>query len=114
LDSKDESIDYRFSIEESVRNSIDFSINTRLNNFSNGLYQSIPFTGTIDGVNKNYINTSNDLSSVSFTQIFLNGLLQDAEDCTLTLSSTFSSLNFIKAPDVGSKISVIVFIPPYL
>lgn len=88
------------------------SIDSRLNLFDSGFVQSITFSGNIDGVNTTFTNTSNNLSSISYFQIFHNGLLQDNEDCSLVPGSTSSVLTFTKAPETGSKILVLAFKSP--
>jgi hypothetical protein len=112
--SADTSLTTRVSTEESVRASVDSSINTRLNNFNPGSLQSVTFTGSINGTNATFINANDNLSTVSLSQVFLNGLLQDSGDYTITLSSSNSELVFVEAPEVGSKLSVLVFKAPVL
>jgi hypothetical protein len=112
--SADTSLTTRVSTEESVRASVDSSINTRLNNFSAGSLQAVTFSGSINGTNKTYTNTIDNLSSVSLSQVFLNGLLQDSDDYTISLGASTSELVFTEAPETGSKIAVLVFKAPVL
>lgn len=112
--SADTSLTTRISSEESVRSSVDSSINTRLNNFSAGALQAVTFTGSINGTNKTFTNTTNNLSAVSLSQVFLNGLLQDSEDYTISLGASTSELVFTEAPETGSKITVLVYTAPIL
>ena len=112
--SADTSLTTRVSTEESVRASVDSSINTRLNNFNAGSLQAVTFTGSINGTNKTYTNTIDNLSTVSLSQVFLNGLLQDNDDYTISLGASTSELVFTEAPETGSKIAVLVFKAPVL
>jgi hypothetical protein len=110
--SADTSLTTRVSTEESTRQMSDVLIDDRITNFNSGSYQYVTFAGTTDDINTIFTNTSNDLSAVSFAQVFLNGLLQDSQDYTLSLSSNNSQLTFSDAPEVGSKIKVLAFVSP--
>jgi hypothetical protein len=112
--SADTSLTTRISTEESVRASVDSSINTRLNNFNGGSLQSVVFSGSINGTNKTYTNTTTDLSNATLTQVFLNGLLQESgEEYTISLGAS-STLTFTDAPETGSKITVLAYSGPTL
>jgi len=112
--SADTSITTRVSGEESTRLAEDTSFNDRIQGFNSGSYQYVSFTGTIDDNNTSFTNTTTDLSAVTFTQVYLNGLLQDSNDYTVALGSTISTLTFNDAPEVGAKIKVLTFWSPTL
>jgi hypothetical protein len=112
--SADTSLSTRISTEESARSSEDNSFDGRINSFNAGSYQYVEFTGTINDVNVVFTNTSTNLSSVSFTQVYLNGLLQDSADYTASFGSANSTITFNDAPEVGAKIKVLVFWIPNL
>jgi hypothetical protein len=112
--SADTSLTTRVSTEESARLKQDNSFITAINGFGVATYQYITFSGLINDVNTVYTNTTNDLSRASFTQVYLNGLLQDSSDYTKSFGSTNSTITFSDAPEAGAKIKVLVFWVPSL
>jgi hypothetical protein len=91
----------------------DTSIDTRLNNFQSGLFQYVTFSGSIDNINKTFTNTTNDLSNILLSLIFVNGLLQEESgDYSISLGNNSSTITFVEALKNGSKLSILIFRSP--
>jgi hypothetical protein len=112
--SSDTSLSTRISSETSARSTEDDAQSGRINSFSSGSYQYVEFTGLTNDINTVFTNISTDLGSASFTQVYLNGLLQDSADYTASFGSANSTITFNDAPEVGAKIKVLVFWVPSL
>jgi hypothetical protein len=88
----------------------DTSIDNRLNNFQSGLFQYVTFSGAVDNINKTFTNTTNDLSNILLSLIFVNGLLQEeGGDYSISLANNSSTITFVEALKNGSKLSILIF-----
>jgi len=88
----------------------DTSIDNRLNNFQSGLFQYVTFSGAVDNINKTFTNTTNDLSNILLSLIFVNGLLQEeGGDYSISLGNNSSTITFVEALKNGSKLSILIF-----
>jgi hypothetical protein len=91
----------------------DTSIDNRLNNFQSGLFQYVTFSGAVDNINKTFTNTTNDLSNILLSLIFVNGLLQEeGGDYSISLGNNSSTITFVEALKNGSKLSILIFRSP--
>jgi hypothetical protein len=91
----------------------DTSIDTRLNSFQSGLFQYVAFSGAVDNINKTFTNTTNDLSNILLSLIFVNGLLQEeGGDYSISLGNNSSTITFVEALKNGSKLSILIFRSP--
>ena len=90
----------------------DTSIDNRLNNFQSGLFQYVTFSGSIDNTNKTFTNTTNDLSNILLSLIFVNGLQEEGGDYSISLGNNSSTITFVEALKNGSKLSILIFRSP--
>jgi len=91
----------------------DTSIDTRLNNFQSGLFQYVTFSGAIDNTNKIFTNNTNNLSNILLYLVFVNGLLQEESgDYSINLGNNSSTITFVEALKIGSKLSILIFRSP--
>ncbi len=92
-------------IDDALSN-VDFSEIDSIAEVLNTFYQKVTYSEAIDGTNTTF--TPNYLLKSGSESVFLNGILQqDVDDYTTTSSNDMvSSIEFVTAPEVGSKVAI--------